>query len=302
VVRTLVSVAAIDIGSNSVRLLVIGSDGSELTRNTVVTALATGLERTGAFDPLAYDATVDVIKRFASTIAKHDVQWVRAVATSASRDAHNGPALMAEIGLVLGVEPTIIDGTREARLAFAGATGGMESSGTKLVIDVGGGSTEFVYGEDAPSYAVSVDIGSVRLTDRWFDGGLATEEQLRQARLQTDAVFSSVEVCGSPAIPIGIAGTFTSLSAIALRLDTYDAEAVDGSTLDISVVSSLVEWLSKLSVPETALIPSLDPSRARVILGGAIAVERALMHCGIDTVTISDRGLLEGLAFEGSTP
>jgi len=296
------TIAAIDIGSNSVRLLVIGPDGSEISRDTAVTALGTGLERTGSFDASAYDATVDVIAGFASTIAELDVTDVRAVATSASRDARNGAALMREIGAALGVEPTIIDGAREAGLSFAGATLGMGDDGTKLVIDIGGGSTEFVYGVDTPSYAVSVDMGSVRLTDRCFDRRPPSDDELFRARSDADAAFAPVVSCDDPGIVMAVGGTFTSLSAIALGLDSYDGEAVHGSLLDLSVVSSLVEWLSKLSVAETALIPSLDPARARVILGGSIVAERSLVHCGISVVTVSDRGILDGLAFEAPTP
>lgn len=296
------TVAAIDIGSNSVRLLIVGSDGSEVARDTVVTALGTGLELTGSFDAFAYDATVDVTARYAATIAEHGVRDVRAVATSASRDARNGDALMADINRVLGVEPMIIDGAREASLAFAGATRGMDGQGMKSVMDVGGGSTEFVYGMDAPSYAVSVDMGSVRLTDRCFGGRPVSADQVRHARSDADAAFASVVGSTDPAFAIGVGGTFTSLSAMALRLDSHDVEAVQGSSLDLNIVTSLIDWLSNLSVAETALIPSLDPGRARVILGGAIVVERALMHCRIYTVTVSDRGLLDGLVREGFTP
>jgi len=170
------------------------------------------------------------------------------------------------------------------------------------VIDVGGGSTEFVYGVDTPSYDISVDMGSVRLTDRCFDRRPATDDQVRRARSEADTAFVSVVACGDPAMAIGVAGTFTSLSAMALRLDAYDPDLVHGSTLELSVVSALVEWLSKLSVAETAQIPSLDSGRARVILGGAIVVERALIHCGLEAVMVSDRDLLDGLVFEGSTP
>ena len=296
------SVAAIDIGSNSVRLLVIGSDGSEIAREMAVTALGVGLERTGSFDAAAYDATVHVMERFASTMTALGVEDVRAVATSASRDAGNGAALMADIGTVLGVEPSIIDGNREANLCFAGATRGMGDIGMKLVIDIGGGSTEFVHGVEAPLYGVSVDMGSVRLSDRCFDRRPATDDEVRRARSEADAAFATVVGCGEPAAVIAIGGTFTSLAGIALRLDTYDAEAVEGSTLELSVVSALVMWLSSLSVAETALIPSLDPARARVILGGSIVAERSLVHCGLDAVTVSCRGILEGLAFEGTTP
>ena len=289
------TVAAIDIGSNSVRLLVVGPDGSELARDTAVTALGTGLEQTGSFDAFAYDATVDVTARYAATIAEHGVRDVRAVATSASRDARNGEALMADISRVLGVKPIIIDGAREASLAFAGATRGMDGHGMKFVIDVGGGSTEFVYGVGEPSYAVSIDIGSVRLTDRCFDRRPVAADRVRHARSDADAAFAPVVVYADLGNAIGVGGTFTSLSAMALRLEFYDVEAVRGSSLDLNVVTSLIDWLSNLSVAETALIPSLDPARARVILGGAIVVERALAHCDVGTVTISDRGLLDGL-------
>jgi exopolyphosphatase/guanosine-5'-triphosphate,3'-diphosphate pyrophosphatase len=296
------SVAAIDIGSNSVRLLVVDANGSEIMRDMAVTALGTGLERTGSFDAAAYDATIAVMSRFATEIADLDVQDVRAVATSASRDASNGAALMADIGAVLGVEPTIIDGGREASLAFAGAALGMEGDGSRLMIDIGGGSTEFVYGVDEPTYAVSIDMGSVRLTDRCFDARPATAAEIRRARSDADTAFAPVPVGGDPPTAIAGGGTFTSLSAMALHLDTYDAQKVQGSRLELSVVSSLVGWLSKLSVAETAVIPSLDPARARVILAGAIVAERSLMHCGVSAITVSDRGILDGLAHEPATP
>ena len=296
------TVAAIDIGSNSVRLLVVHEDGSEIARATTVTALGMGLEESGSFDAGAYDATIEAITRYASTIAEFDVVDVKAVATSASRDARNGDFLMEDIGRLLGVKPVIIDGAREASLAFAGATRTLEASGEKLVIDVGGGSTEFVYGVHAPTYDVSVDMGSVRLTDRCFDRRPVTGDQVRRARSEADTAFASVVACGERATAIGVAGTFASLSAMALRLDTYDPDIVHGSTLDVTVVSALVEWLSKLSVADTAQIPSHAPARARVILGGAIVVERALVRCGLESVMVSDQGVLDGLAFEGPTP
>ncbi len=290
--------AAIDIGSNSVRLLVVDDDGTELARATEVTALGTGLERTGSFDADAYTATIEVITRYSATIADLGVDLVRAVATSASRDAGNGPALVADVERVLGTMPTIIDGAREANLAFAGATRGLGGGGTKLVVDIGGGSTEFVYGFDTPSYAVSVDMGSVRLTDRCIDTRPALPDQMVDARAEVDAAFAPVAVCDSPEIAIGIAGTFTSLSAMALDLEVYDSDRVHGSHLTLDVVRELTGWLATLSLSETAAIPSLDPARARVILAGAVVAERALVHCGLESVTVSERGLLNGLVLD----
>ena len=286
----------IDIGSNSLRLLIVDDDGAQIVREVAVTGLGSGVEQTGRIDRARYDATMLVIERYGKIIAEHGVESLEAVATSASRDAANGTALMDDIERVLGGRPQVIDGEHEAILAFSGATAALAAEEHKLVIDIGGGSTEFVFGTVSPIYATSIDMGSVRLTDRCIDRRPVPVGTIERARAECADAFASVELPASPEIAIGVAGTFASLSAMAMRLDRYDRDAVHGSVLGIDMVRELVESLSRMTIDETADIPSLDPGRARVIFAGAVVCEQAMVRCGLDAVTISERDLLDGLA------
>ena len=287
--------AGIDIGSNSLRLLIVDDDGTQIVRDTTVTGLGSGVEQTGRIDRARYDATMLVIERYGEIIAEHHVDSLEAVATSASRDAANGAALMDDIERVLGGRPRVIDGELEATLAFSGATAALAEGERKLVIDIGGGSTEFVFGTVSPIYATSVDMGSVRLTDRCIDLRPIPAATIERARAECRDAFASVELPALPEIAIGVAGTFTSLSAMAMGLDRYDPAAVHGSVLRIETADDLIESLAEMTIDETARIPSLDPDRARVIFAGAVVCEQAMVRCGIDAVTISERDLLDGL-------
>jgi len=291
-----VSVAAIDIGSNSLRMLVVTDTGLELERHTTVTALGRGMAATSRFRDDTVAATLDVIRRYAEMCATHGVTRVGAVATSASRDALNGPQLMDAIEDIIETRPEIISGRHEAELSFAGATANAGGEPPYLVIDIGGGSTEFVYGTADPTYAVSIDIGSVRVTDRQLPDRPATSVQRSTASADIDAAFSIVALPGTPATVIGVAGAFTSLGAIALGLETYDRDAVHGSLLSRTQIKELVTVLSGLTVAETASIPSLDPARAPVILAGAVIADRATLISGATTITVSEHDLLDGLA------
>lgn len=289
-------VAAIDIGSNSVRLLVIDEDGNEITRDVTVTGLGRGIEGTGRFDPAAFSATLDVIGQYAAKLESLHIDAVRVVATSASRDAANGPELMNAVEQLVGTRPEVIDGDVEAALAFSGATIGMPALQRKLVIDIGGGSTEVVFGTESPEYATSIDMGSVRLTDRLVTERPVSEVMLSQMRHDCDRAFSDIEVTGVEDVSIGVAGTFTSLSAMAMQLDVYDRSTVHGSQLDLTSVIELVDHLSSLSIASTARIASLDPARAPVILAGAVIAERVMLRTEITSITISETDLLEGVA------
>jgi len=293
-----VNVAAIDIGSNTLRLLIIDESGSEVARDVTVTGLGRGIDRTGRFDPDAFASTLEVIARYARLIRSTDVSAVEAVATSASRDASNGPDLMIGIERLLGLRPVIIDGASEAGLAFSGATKGLPSATTKLVIDIGGGSTEVVFGTEAPEYAKSTDMGSVRLTDRLVTKRPVPRDVLALMRDECDLAFSSLDVDAVADQSIGVAGTFTNLSAMAMQLDRYDRSIVHGSRLTLGSVTTLIDRLSHLSIAETAEIPSLDPARAPVIFAGAVIAERVMQRCDVDEVTISEMDLLDGLAAE----
>lgn len=290
------NVAAIDIGSNSVRLLITDRGGLELYREATITGLGRGVDSSGCFREDTMSDTLDVLQRYFGVMNGHSVSRVGAVATSASRDASNGDALMRSIAGVIGTEPTIISGTDEAGLSFAGATANLRGDPPFLVIDIGGGSTEFVYGDAAPSYAVSIDIGSVRLTERRLPDRPSSTRQLDEAAAHTDVELSRVQIPGTPGTTVGVASTFTSLKAIALGLDAYDRDAVEQSVLTIGDIRAAITALSLLDVAETAAIPSLDPKRAPVILAGAVIAERALARTGVEEIVVSEHDLLDGLA------
>ena len=290
------SVAAIDIGSNSVRLLILDDCGVLLLRDSTVTALGRGVDATGRFRDDTVEATMDVMRFYKEAMMIHGVQQARAVATSASRDAANGLELMDAIGEIIGATPEIISGDVEASLAFSGATANTRGEPPFLVIDIGGGSTEFVFGATEPMYTTSIDIGSVRLTDRMLSDRPPTTTQLSDASTHVDTAFSAVELPGTPRTVIGAAGTFTSLAAVSLGLDRYDRDVVHETTLSRAEVKELITELSALTVDETAAIPSLDPKRAPVILAGAVIVDRAAVVAGADSILVSEYGLLNAVA------
>lgn len=288
--------AVIDIGSNSVRLLIVDGAGREMVRDVAITGLGSGVDETGRIGPTGYEATMRVIERYAANVREHDAATLEAVATSASRDAANGSALMDDIERVLGTRPRVIGGDVEAVLAFGGATARLPPRDRKLVIDIGGGSTEFVFGALEPTYVTSIDMGSVRLTDRRVLRRPVPPDMIEAVRAECVRAFAPVELPAKPDRAIGVAGTFTSLAAIAMDLDRYDRDVVHGSALRIDDVHRLVESLARLTVTETERIPSLDPARAPVVFAGAVVAEQAMAHCGLDAVTISEYDLLDGLA------
>ncbi|HEY5578554.1 MAG TPA: Ppx/GppA phosphatase family protein [Acidimicrobiia bacterium] len=291
---------AVDIGTNSMRLLIAEAtpDGMrEVARQTVVTRLGQGVDSTGRLDPEAMGRTLAVLAEYGSELYSHDVAAVRAVATSASRDASNTDEFFEAVEEVLGFPPEVISGDEEARLAFAGATA-LSPERPCLVIDIGGGSTEFVFGWDRPVYTRSVDIGSVRLTERNLLNRPADAEQILDARKHVEQLLEELILPEPPLGAIGVAGTFTSLAAINLDLEEYDSSRVHGSTLTYSDLLSLVDFLSGMTLTETEAIPSLDPARAPVILGGAVVALTALLELDLDAVTVSEEDMLHGIARE----
>lgn len=290
------SVAAIDIGTNSMRLLILGADGTEVGRWVRVTGLGRGVDASGRLSKDRIDETIGVLAWFGRLMHDHDVTVAKAVATSASRDAANGPAFIDAAETALGVRPDVISGTREAELSFIGATVG-SGRGRAVVIDIGGGSTEFIVGTTEVEQAISVDIGSVRLTDRCLPEPPVVKEVLDAARAHAASEIGSPVAAGDAAV-IGVAGTFTSLAAINLGLDTYDRERVHGATLAAEDVDDIIARLATSTVEEIATIPSLDSRRAPVILGGAIVAAAAMAAVGSDRITASESDLLDALARE----
>jgi exopolyphosphatase/guanosine-5'-triphosphate,3'-diphosphate pyrophosphatase len=294
-----VRVAAVDIGTNTVRLLVVDAGLAgirELARKVTVTRLGHGVDSTGLLDPEAVARTIQVLAGYASIMDELGVTERRAIATSASRDAGNAAEFQQAVAAVLRVHPEVIDGDTEARLSFRGATHGKPTAGVTLVIDPGGGSTEFVAGDAAPIYACSVDIGSVRLTERHLGEHRAAQGDVAAARRHVQQLFAA-----EPALPavdrvVGVAGTFTTLAAMHLELDTYSRIAVDGTMLSRDDLGRLTDRLATMSLPEIVAIPSMDPRRAPVVLGGALVAEEALIWSGHDQVVVSESDILDGVA------
>lgn len=292
-------VAAVDIGTNSMRLLVLAADGSELVRRVEVTGLGTGVDATGRFAAERVATTLEVMTSFGEAIESLGVSAVAAVATSATRDAENGPAFADAVASRIGVRPQIISGQREAALSFAGATANRES-GRYSVIDIGGGSTEFVHGfmsdgTGAVESATSIDLGSVRLTDRFIGERPVPMAIVEATTDHAMSAFGRVTSANGAEV-VGVAGTFTSLAGIVQNLPAYDRDAVDRFVLERSDIDRAVRDLAGLTVGETASIPSLDPKRASVILAGSIIAGAALDAVGARSVTVSEADLLVALA------
>jgi exopolyphosphatase/guanosine-5'-triphosphate,3'-diphosphate pyrophosphatase len=286
--------AAIDIGTNTVRLLILDDDGNDLERRYVVAGLGRGVDATGTFRDEAVGRTLDTLGQYREALDRRGVDRVRAVATSATRDVIDGKAFLDAAERVLGVRPEVISGEEEAALSYRGALRGGADEPPIVAIDVGGGSTEFVYGTERPESATSIDIGSVRLTERTLPDRPASPEQVAAARAEADQMLSEVELPGPVTTAIGVGGTFTTLATLSRGLP-YRA-SVQGEVLSRDEVSLLVERLAGLTIEGTAALDGIDPARAPVILGGAIVVERAMAAAGLDQVVVSEHDLLDGIA------
>ncbi|MEK7252391.1 MAG: Ppx/GppA phosphatase family protein [Actinomycetota bacterium] len=291
---TRVRAAAVDIGSNTLRLLV-RDDASELERRTDVVGLGTGVDASGLLSDAAMERAAAVLAEYGVRIRELRVERVRAVATSASRDASNVETFLDRTASLLGMRPEVITGAEEAALSFAGVAGAVAGHGPALVIDPGGGSTEFVFGISSVESSRSIDIGSVRLTERMMPNRPATGAEVVAAREHVAAMFAAVPLPPKPYRVIGVGGTFTSLAAIHLDLQSYDRQQVHGTTLTLGNLDALVDRLSGFTIAETAAIPSLDPKRAPVLLAGAVVAAEAVRHVGT-TVTVSEFDLLDAIA------
>ncbi len=281
-----VKVGVVDIGTNSMRLLITGPKG-DVIRLERVTGLGRGVDRTGMLSTEAITETLVVLAEYGRLLDEHGVGRRSAIATSASRDASNREEFFDDAEKAVGVRPTLIGGDEEARLAYTGATHGFARPETVLVSDIGGGSTEFVTADRG----VSVDIGSVRLTERALSDRPTTPAQLIAAREHVSGLFASLDF-GPVATLIGVAGTWTEIPALARGAGT----GRDGVTLRAEEVTGVVERLAGLSIEETAAIPGFNPKRAPVMLGGTVVAEGVLRVLGADEVLISIRDTLDGVA------
>jgi exopolyphosphatase/guanosine-5'-triphosphate,3'-diphosphate pyrophosphatase len=294
-----VNVAAIDIGTNSVRLLITDARGRELAREMQITRLGQGVDRTASLDTEAIARTVEVLREYGAAIRAHGVARIRATATSAARDASNSELFFEAAERALGARPELLAGEDEARLSFAGATAGIDSSlAPFLVFDIGGGSTEFVIGSGSPEALISVDVGCVRMSERHLHGDPPTRQEVDACVADVRSELAKVR----QAIPlqrarhtIGLAGTVTALCSLQLGLLRYDAAQTHHARLTRDQVEGLV---ARLVVADVASRRTLlaEPKRAEMIVGGALILRTILREFDIAELIVSESDILDGLA------
>ena len=300
-------VAAIDCGTNSVRLLVadlVGAEQRDVHREMRVVRLGQDVDRTGELAPAALARTRAALEGYAVTCAELGVQRIRMIATSATRDARNRADFVAVVQAALGVEPEVVTGDGEARLSFLGATRDLDpADGPFLVIDIGGGSTELVLGTTDVEAACSVDVGCVRLTERHLVDDPPTAGQVAAAEADIDAALTLVRA----AVPverartvIGLAGSVTTIAALALGLPSYDATAIHLSRLSAAQVRATTGRLLAMRRGERAALPVMHPGRVDVIGGGALVLRTIVDRLGLAEVLVSEADILDGIAFSMS--
>ncbi len=281
-------VAAVDLGTNTTRLLVADVDGEridELARSEEITGLGEGVDSRRRLLPLPIARVRNCLSGYRRRIEELGADRTLAVGTSAIRDADNGEAFLGEIEWSYGFTTRLLTGEEEAALTFRGAMLGRDDEGA-MVVDVGGGSTELVMRERA----VSLDVGSVRLTEQFGEDVKAIADHL-QPLLPDDLV---------PRRALGVAGTITSLAALDLRLEAYDRDRVHGHRLTAEAVDEQLQRLAALPLEERRLLPALDPKRAPVIVAGAVIVREVLHHYGLDELEVSERDILDAVALEAA--
>jgi exopolyphosphatase/guanosine-5'-triphosphate,3'-diphosphate pyrophosphatase len=301
-------VAALDCGTNSLRLLVADVEGSALTdvvRRMEVVRLGAGVDQTGRLAPEALARTFAVLDDYAAQIRELGADAIRMVATSATRDASNREEFVTGVHDRLGIEPEVVTGDEEAALSFIGATRELraESALTMpyLVVDIGGGSTEFVVGDTSgPIAARSVDIGCVRMTERHLFDDPPTEAQVDAARRDIVAAIDSarsVVPIEKAETLIGLAGSVTTVVALALGLEAYDAEQIHHSRIAAGDVRRITAELLAASREQRAAMSVMHPGRVDVIGGGALVLDTIMAEGGFADVVASEHDILDGIAF-----
>jgi exopolyphosphatase / guanosine-5'-triphosphate,3'-diphosphate pyrophosphatase len=301
-------VAAIDCGTNSIRLLIAEPDGeaglTDLARRLEIVRLGQGVDASGEFRPDALQRTFAAVDEYAELIKKSDVpvHKVRFVATSAARDVKNRETFFAGIRERLGVLPDVISGETEARLSFIGALSRITPEGEPvLVMDIGGGSTELITGraEGDMQSAISLDIGSVRVTERFLIQNPVPDHDLERAAEYVDDLLAGSGV-GFTSIGtwIGVAGTATTLAAVYLELERYDRERVHGASIPLPAIEELLHRLARMTIEEIRALPSMHPGRADVITGGALVESRIAARLNVANLIVSESDILDGIALQ----
>lgn len=302
-------VAAVDCGTNTIKLLVADLDPAtgaehELVREMRMVRLGQDVDRTGRFAEQALERVFAAVDEYATTIAAHDISALRFCATSAARDAENAEMFLGGVEQRLGVRPEVVTGEEEARLSYAGATRALspDHRPPHLVVDIGGGSTELILGDGHGQVraARSLDVGSVRLTERLLRSDPPTDDELRQAATTVDAALDSVAgqvpLDGARTL-VGVAGTITTVAAATLDLPGYDRAAIHHADLPVDRVRAAISRLVAMTHDERRALPYMHPGRADVIGAGALILDRILEHTTTASLLISEADILDGIAW-----
>ncbi len=298
-------IAVLDFGTNSTRLLVadvVEGRLHELDRRTEVTRLGDGVDASGRLDPAAIERVLATVADYREAINRHGADSVVAVATSAVRDAANGDDLLGSLKTRFGIHARTISGDEEARLSFLGATSDRPAGGDPLLmLDIGGGSTEFVVGVPGgdPDFHVSTRAGSVRQTERHLHDDPPAPDQLERAAAEIAAIIESAvpaEIRQQARSGIAVAGTATSIAAIDQQLDPYDPERVHGYPLERSRVEEITDRLATLPLARRRDVIGLHPARAPTIVAGALILRETMCAFGLDRMEASEADILHGAA------
>ena len=297
-------VAAIDCGTNSIRLLIADIDGinfREIVRDMEIVRLGQGVDQTGQFHPDAIARTLAAVDKFAAEIAKRGVEKIRFCATSATRDATNRHLFVDGVRERLGIELEVISGDEEAALSFAGAIKDLDpSNGPFLVVDIGGGSTEFVFGTATVEAARSVNIGCVRMSERHFASDPATPEQIEAARTDIQAAIAQA----AAVVPItkaktlvAVAGTATTVAAAALELPEYDRYAIHLSRISAQQTHDAATMFATKTREQRISLGYMHPGRVDVIAAGSLVLSEIMKATGATEFVASESDILDGMAF-----
>jgi len=297
-------VAAIDCGTNSIRLLIADIDGTnfrEIVREMEIVRLGQGVDKTGQFHPDAITRTLAAVDSFARTIAAKGVEKIRFCATSATRDATNRDLFINGVKERLGIEPEVIPGEVEASLSFQGATKDFNKvEGPFLVIDIGGGSTEFVFGTDKVEFAKSMNIGCVRMSERHFTGGEAEPGQIAAATADIDEAIAQaakiVPIKDAKTL-IAVAGTATTVAAAALDLPEYDRYSIHLSRISAEKTHAISKQFLAMSRDARAALGYMHPGRVDVIGAGALVLSRIMYATGASEFVASESDILDGMVW-----
>ncbi|MEA2829236.1 MAG: exopolyphosphatase / guanosine-5-triphosphate,3-diphosphate pyrophosphatase [Actinomycetota bacterium] len=295
--------AAIDCGTNSTRLLVVDDDGTPSERLMRITRLGQGVDATGRLAPEGIDRTIAVLTEYGAVLDRLGVARergrLRMAATSAARDAANRDEFFDRAEAAVGVRPELLGGDEEARLSFLGATAELHpADGPFLVVDIGGGSTEFAVGTRQPEGVVSVDIGCVRITEKFLHSDPPAPEELTNAltvvRDYLDDVVRDVPAAADAARLVGLAGTVASVAAVELGID-YDRDRIHHFRLTREAVEDVFRTLATETRAQRVHNPGLEPDRADVIVGGVVVLAAIMRYFGFDECLVSEADILDGL-------